>query len=113
MQPHRSNETVYYRCKYRDEVGDSGIERTGHPKNVFIREDKLIDEVDAWFCKRVFGSERLDLVEIEFEQNLRETEEERKETLAAIQARLNKVKKKIEGYKELQDAGADVKTIVT
>ncbi len=112
MQPHRSHDNVYYRCRYHAEVGDAGIEKTGHPKNVFVREDVLLEEIESWFYERVFGSARLDLFEVQLEHGMQMKERERAENVGALKARLERIERKIEGYRDLKEEGADPEILV-
>lgn len=51
---------TYYTCGYRRSYGDTAAEATGHGKWQYVREDNLVDLVDAFFATRVFGADRVD-----------------------------------------------------
>lgn len=55
---HRKSST-YYTCGYRLSYGDTAAEATGHGKWQYMREDRLLTLIDAFFATRVFGPDRL------------------------------------------------------
>ncbi|GAB3852157.1 recombinase family protein [Dactylosporangium cerinum] len=48
MQGQYSNGVAYYRCRYPQEYALAN--QIEHPRNVYLREDALVDPVDAWLA---------------------------------------------------------------
>ena len=111
MQPHVAHGTVYYRCRYQDEVGPQGLERSGHPKNVYVREDQLIEKIEDWFTQRIFGPERLRLLEADFRKLEGESRDKTPSRIEELEQQLRECREKLTRYKEIFDRGADPDTV--
>ncbi|MEV7548744.1 recombinase family protein [Amycolatopsis sp. NPDC089917] len=49
---------VYYRCHPAGNNGGRPDKHEGHPPTVYIREDLIFDQVEAFFNERLFGTKR-------------------------------------------------------
>ncbi len=50
---------TYYACSYRITYGDKAAEALGHGKWQYLREDRLVPLIDAFFASRIFGAQRI------------------------------------------------------
>jgi site-specific DNA recombinase len=60
MQGKTAKGNTYYACGYRLDYGDRAAEAVGHGKWQYVREEPLVDLIDAFFATRIFGPQRLD-----------------------------------------------------
>ncbi len=107
MQAHHANGRVYYRCRFIDEVGESGLMRSNHPKNVFLREDNVLPAIVTWFAERIFGPQRLSKLEAQLADLQKETPDERTVRISQIERRLERVEVNLQHYRACCDRGAD------
>lgn len=57
MQAHQARGTHYYRCRYATEYAESA--ELAHPLNVYLREDDIVPQLDAWLDD-LFAPDRID-----------------------------------------------------
>lgn len=57
MQAHQARGTHYYRCRYATEYAEST--ELAHPLNVYLREDDILPQLDAWLDD-LFAPDRID-----------------------------------------------------
>jgi site-specific DNA recombinase len=50
MQGHRANDAPYYRCRFPNEYALAN--RVQHPLNVTLRQDAVLDPLDAWLASK-------------------------------------------------------------
>ncbi len=60
MQGKTAKGNTYYACGYRLDYGDTAAEAVGHGKWQYVREEPLVELLDAFFATRIFGPKRLD-----------------------------------------------------
>jgi hypothetical protein len=59
MQSHWANELAYYRCRFPVEYALAS--KVDHPRNVFVREDEVLPQLDAWLAGQ-FAPDRIEEV---------------------------------------------------
>ncbi|WP_238412395.1 recombinase family protein [Saccharothrix deserti] len=58
----RSAGIIYYRCHPAGNNRGRPDKHEGHPPTVYVREDLILDRLDAFFTERVFGPRRRELL---------------------------------------------------
>ncbi len=108
MQSHWAHDVPYYRCRFPAEYALAN--RVQHPVNVYLREDQLIGEVDAWLA-REFAPHRLhqtivDLADAQFAEPLPRPDDHDETAL-----KIAECDRKLTGYRAALDAGASPATV--
>ncbi|TDD62798.1 recombinase family protein, partial [Actinomadura rubrisoli] len=106
MQAHHNGTATYYRCRFPEEYGLAN--KVAHPRNVYVREDHLLPELDRWLS-RVLAPHRITETIRAMNQAQLPTSTES----AAEQAR-NKIKEcdtKLERHRAALEAGGNSVTI--
>lgn len=103
MQGQYSHGVAYYRCRYPAEY--AAANGLNHPRNVYLREDILIDPLDEWLTTAFAPTRRDDTI-----QALFEAQADSELTIPAeahLRAQLAACDAKIARYKAAIDAGGD------
>jgi site-specific DNA recombinase len=107
MQPSLNNSRPHYRCRLRDKGGNAGPENNGHPRTVYVREDKILPAIEDWFIKNIFSEDRLLILQDRFDTvgdpELRRREEE----ALRLEKQLTKLDMAEERYKAAIAEGID------
>jgi DNA invertase Pin-like site-specific DNA recombinase len=70
---------TYYTCQPRDRVAP-----TGHPRNLSLDEDKLLDLLTGFFNNNIFGAERIQLASTSANIAAQEAVEEHQQKISAV-----------------------------
>jgi site-specific DNA recombinase len=106
MQAHWANDRAFYRCRSPNEYGLAN--RVEHPRNIFVRENDVLPQLDGWLAK-VFAPRRIEAtidemlaVQVDFDQDA-----------ATAQARqqISECAAKMARYRAALDAGGDIEEI--
>ena len=102
MSGHRRGSTLYYRCRAADLIP---AQQEAHPSLVYVREDKLVRNVEDWLL-RLFGGDALDSTLTALlaadQPSLGETTQR-----AVLNRRQADVEKRLTQYKAALGQGAD------
>jgi site-specific DNA recombinase len=103
MQGQYSHGVAYYRCRYPQQYALAhGVE---HPRNVYLREDLLVELLDAWLTSALAADRRDETVAAMFEAQAADVEVD--PAVANLHAQIAACDAKIARYKATLDAGAD------
>jgi len=68
---------VYYRCNPAGSNRSRPDKHEGHPPTVYIREDLILEQLDAFFAERLFGPARRELLLADIDTNDTAADQER------------------------------------
>ncbi len=95
---HRS----HYRCKLK--AADTDLARTGHPRTVYVREDKILPHLDAWLDDLFSPSRRQKTVDLLLAAAEDPALEARRQ---ALREQVTVCEGKLRRYREALEAGTD------
>ena len=81
----------WYRCQYVSRRGLAAAEAAGHPRVLGIKEDVVLEAVREFMAQRLFGAERLRLLEDELAAPMDSQWEQREAEHERLQAEQKKV----------------------
>ena len=62
MEGSHQKDKHWYRCRYRANRGLEATRVSGHPPTVGIREERVLETIDEFMSRRLFGPDRLTLL---------------------------------------------------
>jgi len=107
MQPSVNNSRPHYRCRLRDKTGSAGCERIGHPRTIYIREDKVLPAIEEWFCQNIFSEDKLLRLHERFQAAKDPEMERRQEEAVRLERQLSDMDQAERRYKEAIAGGID------
>jgi site-specific DNA recombinase len=108
MQAHWTNDRAYYRCRYPNEYGLAN--RVEHPRNIFVRENDVLPQLDGWLAK-AFAPHHIEAtidemlaVQVDFDQDAATTH---------AHQQISECAAKMARYRAALDAGGDIEEITS
>ena len=106
MEGSWNNGHAHYRCKLK--APDQALAAAGHPRTVYLREDKIVERLDAWLG-RLFEPERRDeTIDALHRAGQDPLEEARRQQ---ITAKLRTCDDKLATYRAALEGGVDLETV--
>lgn len=113
MQGYRSHDIPYYRCRFPNEYGLAN--RVKHPRNVYLREDLVVPQLDCWLCKYFAPHRRQETVAAILASQTDVTEDaavaKAKETISECDRKLDRYRTALEALDDATDPGVLAKWI--
>jgi site-specific DNA recombinase len=106
MQSHWANELAYYRCRFPAEYALAN--RIAHPRNVLVREDEVLPELDAWLAGQ-FAPDRIE--EVIEEMTAAQDSAGHQQIITEAHQAIQECETKMARYRAALDAGGDVQEI--
>ncbi|MEU6718683.1 recombinase family protein [Nonomuraea sp. NPDC046802] len=101
MQGNWNNQQAYYRCRFPNQYAI--LNDLHHPKAVYLREAKILDEVDGWLATAFGPDARERTIAAMTEQAIAPNET----ALFDLRKQLSKCDRKLSRYRSVLDAGGD------
>jgi site-specific DNA recombinase len=108
MQGQYSHGSAYYRCRFPQEYALAN--RVEHPRNVIMREDVLVDPLDAWLATALAPAQRDQTVAA---MAAEADTDQIDPTASHAQHVITECDAKLERYRQALDAGADPAVVAT
>jgi site-specific DNA recombinase len=108
MQSHWANELAYYRCRFPAEYALAS--KITHPRNVFVREDEVLPELDAWLAGQ-FAPDRIE--EVIEEMTAAQDSPGHQQMITEAHQAIRECETKMARYRAALDAGGDVQEITS
>ena len=105
MQGQYNHHAAYYRCRYPQEYALANT--IEHPRNVYLREDWIIDPLDAWLAAAFDSPHRGATITAMCQAQAPGEDGQQTDPIGQLAARIAECDKRLERYKTLFDAGAD------
>lgn len=109
MQGQYSNGVAYYRCRYPQEYALAN--KIDHPRNVYLREDVLVEPVDAWLAHLFDPAQRDHTIEMLTQTATGSTGPD--PTREAANLTIAECDTKLQRYRAALEAGADPTVVTT
>jgi hypothetical protein len=91
----------------RDKSGTGACNRNGHPKTVYVREDRMLPAIEQWFIENIFNTDKLVRLQDRFNSATGPDTERREREAASLERELTKLDLAETRYKEAIASGID------
>jgi site-specific DNA recombinase len=98
---------TYYACSYRISYGDKAAEALGHGKWQYVREDMLIELIDGFFARNIFGPERIAHFQAQRVELARDIDATSSDTTDRLRRKLDEIDQKIALQVRAIEVGVD------
>ncbi len=102
---------TYYACSYRISYGDKAAEALGHGKWQYVREDMLLDLIDSFFARNIFGPERIACFQAQHTGLACDLDLTTRTTSSRLQDQLDDIDKRISLQLGAIEAGVDANLV--